>query len=1228
MNFLHTSRKFNFIFLALLLGLNPGVKITATHFQELGQAHIQTYHPGQYSYVNHYNSVTQDDNGFLYLGSQNGILRFDGTFWSNLDISGDITLSRTSQDIIGFTRSKFGYVVKNPDGTNEFDGINLDGYTLFEKGDSILKVLSSNNVLFVLTRKGLYSWKGDLPEKLDLTFHADDIFQSASGILVYGKFEGIYHYEDGQLSVLIEASNLPVDHVSDHLTFNGTRIMVDGREGNARFSDDQGNTTGFKHLDLLLASRKFTCLNGLSSGHLAWGTRKGGVIITDHDGRVIKHISNKDGLSSNHVISLFVDAMDHLWVVHPQSLSRIEFPSAFTFFNEKNGLKGNVNDLTRHKGIIYAATNHGLFYLVPAIDTSGISGTSYFTRIPEFEGECRQIIGTSECLYTLTSGGIYRLSDQGLDKIIASRINVIHYSTHTGLLLAGSDQELLMFRGDSIIYRDTAMMEISDITESEDGCIWLSSRQQKVYRSSQHFDGPENLNFVEYSTRNIVGKSDAYIDLILVEGQIYFSGLEGLFRYHFEKDQFIRDTIFSFPHIDGLFRISHMARDANQDYWINLHFPEEGRDQTYIGEVQMEGGLELNKMQYRRMYKQRINRLYSDSALVMWIGTQSGIMRHDPEFASPIKPVFHTHIINVIFLEDSSYDYDFTKSEVFAQQHEDKRVAIPYARNSIRFLVLSTDFNTESSPMFQHRLNGLQQNWSDWTENASIEFRGLSRGRYDLLVRSKDIYGSVSESDSFSFRIKPAFYFSWYAILFYLLLIILMFIAYQKWRSIKHGKERFRLEEIILVRTEALIKEKEKTENLLANILPKKTSDELKLKGKATSSKFKMVTVLFADIEGFTKIAEQMNPDRLIDELDHFYFQFDSVVEKYNIEKIKTIGDAYMAAGGIPVKNRTNPVEVILAAMEMQHFMIGLKDTKADIWDLRIGIHSGSVIAGVVGQKKFSYDIWGDTVNTASRMESSGQIGKINISASTYHLVKEFFDCDFRGKMPVKYKGDIAMYFVDRIKPELSEEDGLTPNSKFLIQIQLLRLLDLEEYIMDRMGKELPDKLLYHNIHHTGHVYRQVELLGRGEEVSQEDLLLLRSAALLHDLGYIDTFDNHEVKSVEYAREILPLYRFKEAQIDTICDLIMATKLPPGPSNLLEQIICDANLDHFGRADFLIQSDRLFQEYLLHKKIKNKKDWNLMQIKLLENHVFYTETAKKLQEISLEQQIENIKQFS
>ena len=234
-----------------------------------------------------------------------------------------------------------------------------------------------------------------------------------------------------------------------------------------------------------------------------------------------------------------------------------------------------------------------------------------------------------------------------------------------------------------------------------------------------------------------------------------------------------------------------------------------------------------------------------------------------------------------------------------------------------------------------------------------------------------------------------------------------------------------RLEELIAERTEELQHEKEKSDNLLANMLPKGTAAEIMSKGKQQRRKYNFVTVLFSDIQGFTRIAEEMNPEVLIDELDRFFFHFDSVAEKYRIEKIKTIGDAYMCAGGIPERNRTNPVEVVLAALEMQKYM---RDNErmtrpihaARFWDIRVGIHTGTVIAGVVGHKKITYDIWGDTVNTASRMESSGEAGKINISGTTYEFVKEYFTCDYRGRMPVKYKGDLDMYFVTGIRPELT----------------------------------------------------------------------------------------------------------------------------------------------------------------------------------------------------------------
>jgi class 3 adenylate cyclase len=470
---------------------------------------------------------------------------------------------------------------------------------------------------------------------------------------------------------------------------------------------------------------------------------------------------------------------------------------------------------------------------------------------------------------------------------------------------------------------------------------------------------------------------------------------------------------------------------------------------------------------------------------------------------------------------------------------------------------------------------------------------------------------------------------SLFGFIIYGLVLTLLIILFLRVWSFRFAKERYKLEKIINERTEEMIREKDKTEKLLSNVLPKDTADELMEKGKATKKKFKMATVLFSDIQGFTKIAEQMNPEALIDELDKFFFQFDSVVGKYNIEKIKTIGDAYMCAGGIPNKNRTNPVEVVLAALEMQKYMHDLQEKSKEkghnIWDIRIGIHTGSVIAGVVGHKKLSYDIWGDTVNTASRMESSGEAGKINISGSTYELVKDFFICEYRGRMPVKYKGDIDMYFVNGVRPELSGDDKRNPNEKFMLQLQLLRLLDLEEDLVEKMEEDKSEHLYFHNIKHTINVYTQVELLGRAHGLEDEDMLVLRTAGLMHDAGISADYENHEIAGCDMAKNILPTYNFTDSQIEKICSLIMATALPPKPGNLLEEIICDADLDYLGRIDFVPLTLEFYRELKERNLVSSFDQWRDEQIEFIKSHDFFSDIARKLRDVKRDEQVEKLR---
>ena len=220
----------------------------------------------------------------------------------------------------------------------------------------------------------------------------------------------------------------------------------------------------------------------------------------------------------------------------------------------------------------------------------------------------------------------------------------------------------------------------------------------------------------------------------------------------------------------------------------------------------------------------------------------------------------------------------------------------------------------------------------------------------------------------------------------------------------------------------------------------------------------------------------------------------------------------------------------------MKGYMKKLKETSElegmKYWDIRIGIHTGTVVAGVVGQKKLSYDIWGDTVNTASRMESSGEAGKINISGTTYEFVKEFFTCEYRGKMPVKYKGELEMYFVNGIVPELCDENG-GPNRKFVVKMQMIKLQDIEEMITKMFDDEAPPNLYFHNSSMVKNISNQVELLSRAENLPDEDFINLKLASVFLLTGFISDYEKPMEASLRLVEEILPGYGFSQENVET-----------------------------------------------------------------------------------------------
>jgi class 3 adenylate cyclase len=428
---------------------------------------------------------------------------------------------------------------------------------------------------------------------------------------------------------------------------------------------------------------------------------------------------------------------------------------------------------------------------------------------------------------------------------------------------------------------------------------------------------------------------------------------------------------------------------------------------------------------------------------------------------------------------------------------------------------------------------------------------------------------------------------------------------------------------------EELIRDNNKIKVLYERISPEGPKEFGEGEKRERSLKFNMATVLFADIHGFSRLVEGMDSSSVMDELDEINVEFEAIVNKFKIEKIKTIGDTYMCAGGIPVKNITNPVDVVMAAIEMRNFLekyeIEKRGMNNRIWDLKVGIHSGPVTAAISGRKKINYDIKGDTVNTASRIEAVSDSGMILISVMTYELVKEFFNCEYSGKLPVKYTDDLQMYKVKGLKPEFSVNgEGFIPNESFRIKFGLIQFTDIQEIILDKLEMDLPGYLFYHNVKHTVDVVTEVELIGWAEGCSDEEILLLKTAALFHDAGHIVAYDNHEFYGTQIAKEMLPGFNYTPDQIERICSIILSTKLPPKPTNLLENIICDSDLDYLGRSDFIPVSNTLYEELKAQNKMGSLNDWNKIQVKFISGHQYFTRTARSLREVNKKLQIERI----
>lgn len=726
------------------------------------------------------------------------------------------------------------------------------------------------------------------------------------------------------------------------------------------------------------------CLHQDRSGGIWAGTGFGGVSKFTSD--AFQYFTERDGLRSRIVSAVHRTPDGLLWFgTQGGGVACWDGHTMRTFGREEGLPSLFVTCLGEDaKGHLLAGTAmHGLHRLrderfEPVLSTGRLEGDRVMAVLSGPDGR----------LWVGTSSGLYAGGEKGPFERIGPEHRQINALLITeDALWAASDSGMyrldLRAPMDQLMRHDSLpMVNFTCLVRDTPGSLWAGTSAHGLYRLSsqrvEHFDTADGLQSLAVESVML----DAWENLWLgTRKGVHLVELDVL------QEQVI--SIKAFGPDDGFIGIEHLRNSSMLD---------------------------------------------ADSAL--WFGTVRGAIRYDPRqvVEDPREPLVHLTELQ-LFYERPDWTPWCSGME---RNGLPSQLELPYDKNHLTFAFTGISLAFPEKVRFRWFLEGYDPDWSPITATQRVTYSNIPPGTYTFKVMARNASGIWNEEPiTYTFTIAPPF---WRTNSFRVgggALLLLLLFGFVRVRERNLRRDRERLERMVANRTRELATEKDRSERLLLNILPASTAEELKSKGSAEARRYEHCTVLFSDFKGFTTFSSNMDSDTLVAELDHYFRLFDGLCERHGLEKIKTIGDAYMCAAGLPEPSPTHALDAVLMALGMieavdrsnaERRARGLQE-----WPVRIGLHSGPVVAGVVGEKKFAYDIWGDTVNLASRMESNGEAGHVNVSGPVYAQVMDYVEALPRGPIQVKGKGQLQMYFILRLKPQFSDDDqGLLPNETMM----------------------------------------------------------------------------------------------------------------------------------------------------------------------------------------------------
>lgn len=952
---------------------------------------------------NYLRNIFEDSAGNLWFSTYGGgISKYDGKMFTNYTTAEGLA----NDKVFGIAEDKNGNLWLCTDGgVSKFDGKSFVNYTT-EDG------LASNHIRSILIDRNGNFWFGTdqwgvskYNGKDFITYTTNDglpdnviwsIMEDKRGHIWFGTDVGASEY-DGKTFTTYSKDN--------GFTSNSVRYILEDKQGNIWFLTVGSGILKYsgEFITNYIMKNYVRSVVEDQKGHLWFSTEGSGVF--EYDGTFFTNYTLKQGLGDNGLEASFKDRDGNLWFGSQEGgVSKYDGKS-FTTYTTEQGLPDNwIWNIQQDKNghFWFCTDKHG----VSKFD--GTSFTNYTTEQGLASNHIRScMIDRNENIWFTTDGGGVSRFD---GKVFTN------YSVTEGLI-------------DNLVW---------SIFEDEVGNIWISSMKRGFTR----FDGSTFVNYnvedglpdnsiVNFAlTQNNKLAIGTETGLAILEGFAPISSSEELQKVRISwqnplKNEELKNykpvfevynTKRGYPIKDVNAGQNAMYLDSKGIFWIGT------------GSVKTS----LVRMNYSALNRSEnppnllIQKLKINNESVIW----SDLRKQKPENLQQTKndplefPLNITEEV-LIFgnpLSDSRREEMLTKFEdiqfndLTKFTYTPSNLQLPHSKNNIIIEFGAIEPALPGDVLYQYKLEGYDKEWSPLSNSTQVTLGNLFEGNYSLNVRALSPFGVQSQAISYPFTILPPWYRTWWAYALYAISAFSAIYLFLRWRTQLFRMRQKELQHQVALKTAELADEKKKADNLLLNILPFEVAEELKEKGGAKAQYFEAVTILFADFKNFTKMTEQLTAEQLVEEIDCCFKAFDVIISRYNIEKIKTIGDSYMAAGGLPIPNTTHAKDVVNAAIEMLRFIKEHNEDRKrlgkEAFEIRIGINTGPVIAGVVGSKKFAYDIWGDAVNMASRMESSGEGGHINVSDNTYQLVKNDFTFTYRGKIAAKGKGQLDMYFV------------------------------------------------------------------------------------------------------------------------------------------------------------------------------------------------------------------------